>query len=108
VGFLTWLISIAYKSIFLTGDTGLKRAHVATKVLFATSLLVVYTLSPEKAPSSTTSTANFRATTRWLRVDYCNNHAHRPRGRVLGVLVVPSLLHRPLHYDSTTGPLSSI
>jgi hypothetical protein len=50
VGFLTWLISIAYKSIFLTGDAGLKRAHVATKVLFATSLLVVYTLSPEKAP----------------------------------------------------------
>lgn len=50
MGFLTWLISVVYKSMFLTGDTGLRKAHIASKALFTFSLILVYMHSPEKAP----------------------------------------------------------
>ncbi|MCC6025112.1 MAG: hypothetical protein LM555_02300 [Desulfurococcaceae archaeon] len=51
VGFFTWLVNTVYKSIFLTGDTGLRRAHAASKILFTTSLVVAYTVNPEKSPT---------------------------------------------------------
>jgi len=50
MGLFNWLLSVIYKSMFLTGDSGLRRAHVMSKVLFTISLVFVYTLYSEKSP----------------------------------------------------------
>lgn len=51
MSFFTWLISVVYKAMFLAGDSGFKRAHVESKIVFTASLLLAYTANPEKFPA---------------------------------------------------------
>lgn len=51
MGFFSWLLSIVYKSMFLTGDSGLREAHVLSKIVFTTSLVLAHVVYPEKSPT---------------------------------------------------------
>jgi hypothetical protein len=49
MGFFNWVLSIIYKSMFLTGDSGLRRAHVLSKLAFTISLILVHVVYSEKS-----------------------------------------------------------
>lgn len=46
---LGWLVSILYKSLFLLGDTGYRRAHLLSKFVFILSVVLLISVNPERS-----------------------------------------------------------
>jgi hypothetical protein len=46
---LSWLMGVIYKSLFLTGDQGFRRAHILSKLTFAMTILLLLATSPGKS-----------------------------------------------------------
>lgn len=48
MGFIEWLISVVYKSLFLSGDSGYRKAYFLAKVIFILSIALFISRSPSK------------------------------------------------------------
>jgi len=48
-GFLSWILSVIYKSFFLTGDEGFRRAHVLAKATFILSIILLILKNPARS-----------------------------------------------------------
>ncbi|MEM4718029.1 MAG: hypothetical protein QXE81_04630 [Desulfurococcaceae archaeon] len=44
-----WLVSVVYKSLFLAGDTGYRRAHLLSKFVFILSVILLISVNPERS-----------------------------------------------------------
>ncbi|MEM4487816.1 MAG: hypothetical protein QXK88_03310 [Desulfurococcaceae archaeon] len=49
MGFIGWLVSIVYKSFFLFGDEGYRKAHYLSKIIFVSVVLLLMMTIPERA-----------------------------------------------------------
>ncbi|MEM0031523.1 MAG: hypothetical protein QXV54_05810 [Desulfurococcaceae archaeon] len=49
MGFIDWFIGVIYKSLFLAGDDGFRRAHFLAKAVFILSVILLITRNPSKS-----------------------------------------------------------
>lgn len=49
MGFMEWFIGIIYKSLFLAGDAGFRRAHFLAKAVFILSVALLISRNPAKS-----------------------------------------------------------